>query len=185
MKKEWMKNIPNVITCLRIALVFVFEIYFIRSMYIEGLIVYGIAFLSDVIDGYLARRFGWVSDVGKLLDPFADKLMLITALVCLALKGMIPMWILILIGVKEFTMCLAGIILFKRGVVVQANIIGKISTGLWTLAIASSILSAIYAPLGAARYWIVIAAAAFAVFTGVFYGAKYLFVNNKKGKQGE
>lgn len=178
--KKQLKNIPNIISCIRIALVFVFEIFFINSMYFHGLVTYGIAFLSDLLDGYLARRFNWVSDVGKLLDPFADKLMLVSALVCFAVQGIIPMWILILAGTKEVVMCVCGIILYNRGTVVQANFIGKLSTGLWTLAIVANILAAIYPSLSKAAGILIIVAAIFAVGTGFSYAIKYFIGKNKE-----
>lgn len=178
--KAWMKNIPNIISSVRIALVFVFELLIINSNYVGGLIVYAVAFLSDVIDGYLARKYNWITDVGKLLDPFADKLMLISALVCFTVNGIIPLWVMIFIGTKEFFMCLFGLILYKKGLVVEANILGKISTGIWTVAVILNILSALIPEIKIFAFIATMAAVAASLCAAAGYAARY-FMSKTKG----
>ena len=75
-----MRHIPNVLSAIRLILVGVFIFLFARAKYLACLIVFLTAFFTDLLDGYLARRNNWISDLGKVLDPLADKLMVIAAL---------------------------------------------------------------------------------------------------------
>ena len=77
-----MRHIPNVLSAIRLILVGVFIFLFARAKYLACLIVFLTAFFTDLLDGYLARRNNWISDLGKVLDPLADKLMVIAALSC-------------------------------------------------------------------------------------------------------
>ena len=181
--KSWMKNIPNIISSIRIALVFVFELLIINSNYLGALIVYAVAFLSDLLDGYLARRYNWITDAGKLLDPFADKLMLVSALVCFTVKGIIPLWIMLFIGAKEFIMCLCGIIMYKKGLVVEANATGKISTGVWTAAVILNIVSALLPAVSVFAHIVTMLAVALSLFAALGYAFRYVFGRKKETKE--
>ena len=88
-----MRHIPNILSALRILMVGVFIYFFTKAQYFACLITYITAFLTDLLDGFLARRNHWISNVGKVLDPLADKLMLLTALVCFATRGWLPLYI--------------------------------------------------------------------------------------------
>ena len=76
-----MRHLPNILSGIRLILVGVFVMLFRAGRYLPALCIFLIAFLTDVLDGYLARKYGWVSNIGKLLDPLADKLMTLAALV--------------------------------------------------------------------------------------------------------
>ena len=94
-----MKQIPNILTSLRIVLAGVFAWQFFVQLGISQdpsnsigvhafwipIAIYAVAFLTDILDGFLARTFHWITPVGKILDPVADKLMAVTALVCILL----------------------------------------------------------------------------------------------------
>ena len=87
-------NIPNILSVFRICLVPVFiYLFMVAEKQITAIAVFLLAGLTDVIDGILARKNNWITDVGKILDPFADKCMQIAALVCLALSGLLSWWI--------------------------------------------------------------------------------------------
>ncbi|MBO5682867.1 MAG: CDP-alcohol phosphatidyltransferase family protein, partial [Clostridia bacterium] len=77
---------------IRILLVGVFAYTIFCVNPIVAMIVFLIAGATDVVDGYLARRYNWITDLGKILDPVADKLMQCTAMICLYLKDLIPVW---------------------------------------------------------------------------------------------
>lgn len=104
-------NIPNILTVTRILLTPLFVIFLLKNLYFFALLVFSIAAVSDALDGLLARWFNQASVLGAYLDPIADKLLLASAFVSLAVLKIIPAWltvivlsrdILIIIGVSIF-----------------------------------------------------------------------------------
>jgi len=90
---RWLRQLPNVITSIRILLVVPIALALAHHRPVETLWLFCIAAASDGIDGFLAKRFGWQTDLGGLLDPVADKLLLATVFVMLALLGGVPVWL--------------------------------------------------------------------------------------------
>lgn len=90
-------QIPNVLTIIRIILIVPFAVFLFQHQYLEALVVFFCAGLSDGVDGFLARQFNWRSRFGAIADPLADKLLLITAYVMLAWTSQIPIWLVGLI----------------------------------------------------------------------------------------
>jgi cardiolipin synthase len=90
---RWLRQIPNVITSIRILLVVPIAMALSGHRPVETLWLFCIAAASDGIDGFLAKRFGWQTDLGGLLDPVADKLLLATVFVMLAMLGGVPVWL--------------------------------------------------------------------------------------------
>ena len=131
-----MKNIPNILSALRIAMVGLFVVLFFQDKYVACFIVYAIAYFTDILDGFLARRYNWITDLGKLLDPVGDKLMLIAAVSCFAARDWIPMAIPIIVAVKELVILLGGLFLFnKKDVVVTSDWLGKIAAGAFNITV--------------------------------------------------
>lgn len=175
--QRFARNIPNIISGFRICLVIVFAAAFSKARYVHSLIVYLIAFVSDLLDGYLARRNNWISSVGKLLDPLADKLMLICVLVCFAVKKWIPLWLLAAVVVKELMMCIAGGVLYFKGVVVEADASGKTATGMWTLGVCITMLSIFIPQLSFFANCVLLCAVLISFLALVNYAMRYIFVN--------
>lgn len=138
-----MRHLPNILSGIRLVLVGVFVMLFRAGSYLPALCIFVIAFLTDVLDGYLARKHGWVSNVGKLLDPLADKLMTLAALVCIYVGKHKPVYLVLflLMALKELLMIIGGVFLAKRKVVVFAAWPGKIATGLFAAGVMLSLLS--------------------------------------------
>lgn len=137
-----MRHIPNILSCIRIALVFVFIYFFVKQSYLACLIIYVSAFATDVLDGFLARRFNWISNFGKLVDPLADKLMLLTALACLVAVRKFPIYLLAVIVIKELLMIIGGYILLKKKkVTVYADIWGKAATALFVASVTLTLVN--------------------------------------------
>jgi len=132
-------NLPNLITIVRILLIPVFLLLFwsgIPNGVIIAMIVVGISGITDMVDGYLARKYNMITSLGKILDPLADKLMIITVMTSLFLIGKLPSWLVILVLVKEMVLVLGGVFLiFRKRIVVSANFYGKAATVLIYLAL--------------------------------------------------
>jgi len=123
------KYIPNIITAVRLLLVPVFIVVFFNCDIRWAFAVFLFASASDLVDGYLARKWQVVSDFGKLFDPLADKVMQISAVICLAIKGMIPVLPVVIAFAKEGLMLLGGLLLLKkRNFVVYSNTFGKLAS---------------------------------------------------------
>ncbi len=134
-----LKYIPNVLSVIRIILVFVFVGLFFFDYpdnLIWALFVFLLAGATDVVDGFLARRFKWISNLGKVLDPLADKLMQCTVLICLTVKSLIPWWLCAFYILKELLIAFGGLFVFKKkDVIVVSNKYGKLAVCVFYAAI--------------------------------------------------
>ena len=171
-------TIPNVLTMIRLLLVPVFVVVYFRTTaepkYI-ALAIFAAASLTDMLDGYLARKLNQITDFGKLFDPLADKLMVLSALVCQAVTGVFPWAAVIVVACKELVMVLGGLFMLSRDVVVYSNIVGKAAQVCFIL---SLILSFFHVPLAEwgtrldlILLWITVGLAVLAM---VVYAAEYL-----------
>jgi len=95
------RDIPNVITALRFLLVPPVVILLLQERFTAALIVFGVAGLSDGLDGFLARRFDWRSRLGGIMDPLADKLLVVSSFVTLGWLGLIPAWLVLLVILRD------------------------------------------------------------------------------------
>nr|MDD6335697.1 CDP-alcohol phosphatidyltransferase family protein [bacterium] len=166
-------TIPNILTTLRLLLVPVFAWCYFHVHPLVGLLIYALACLTDVCDGYIARKYNQISRFGQYADPVADKLMVVTVLACLTLSGAIHWIFVLIIAVKEMLMILGAAILYLKGnrkLIFPAKPIGKAATfGLFI-----AILAAFF------RQWIapwhtVLMAAAVALSLAAFF---YYTVHN-------
>ena len=118
-------TIPNVLTIIRMLLIPVFVVLFFKGHKIASLAVFIAASLTDMLDGYLARKLNQITDFGKLFDPLADKLMVLTAMVCQTFWGPLPLIAVIIVAAKELLMVLGGVFMLSKDVVVYSNYFGK------------------------------------------------------------
>lgn len=125
-------NLPNKLTILRIILTPVFLIlFFAESLphnYLLALIVFIVASFTDMLDGKIARKYNIITNFGKIADPIADKILIISILLCFMQMDYCNVWIIILILAREFTVSAIRIVAASQGSVVPANIYGKIKT---------------------------------------------------------
>lgn len=121
--------IPNILTTCRLVLVPIFAYLVLGAKNLPAAaLVFVLSGITDVVDGYIARHFNMVSNFGKVYDPFVDKLMQITAVVCLAIAEIIPVWIILVVLVKELAMIVIGGILYLKKIVVYSHWYGKAAT---------------------------------------------------------
>lgn len=140
-KQDRIINVPNALTLVRILLLPVVVWRFVLGDTTGALIVYMTAMLTDALDGIIARKTNQITALGKLLDPIADKLSLVTLLGLFVSNGEIPLWVLAIILFKEVMMVIGGGVALKHGIVVYALPIGKITTVTFVLSMLARFLS--------------------------------------------
>lgn len=125
-------NIPNFLSLLRIILVPVIVIFLIQDEYAKALIVFAIAGLTDALDGTLARLMKQQTELGAFLDPLADKLLLSTSFITLAILGFIPGWLTVIVISRDFIILLGIMILSMMSVEYEIKplFVSKVTTGL-------------------------------------------------------
>ncbi len=134
-----LKNVPNALTIARFIIIPFIIASLIQNNYILTFIFLTLSALTDVMDGYIARKFDLISNFGKLVDPLADKTTQIAILTTLALKGFIPLWMILVIFIKEFAMIAGASFLYGKDLVVSSKWYGKLATVLFYVAIVCSL----------------------------------------------
>lgn len=148
MRIQWKWTVPNVLSLLRIAILPVFIILYIRSCVVDSTTMLYTAFgllvlsgLTDCFDGFIARRFHQESEIGKLLDPVADKLTQVAVLVALVTQYREFLPLLVLCTVKEMLQGFGGIIVLTKGIEMRSSKwYGKMSTTVFYVAVAAIVL---------------------------------------------
>ena len=139
-----LKHIPNALTILRFFLIPLIIVLIIQDKYVAAIAVLTFSGITDILDGFIARKFNFITNFGKLIDPLADKCTQISILVTLALKHIIPFWILIIVFIKEFFMIAGASFLYGKELVVSSRWYGKLATVLFYISIVSSFVIAIW-----------------------------------------
>lgn len=123
-------NIPNILTVIRMILVPVFAVAFHAEgdAKIISAVIFLAASVTDVADGYIARKYNMQTKIGQLLDPLADKLMQLTAIVCLTASGRLPLWFVIVLAAKEVLLIMGGAFLYIKKTYAKSNVFGKLYT---------------------------------------------------------
>jgi len=174
-------NVPNFLTLLRFLMIGVMVWFFLNDHPIYAMIVFVTAVLTDFLDGYIARRFNQVTNIGKLLDPLADKLLQIAAMFCMYYVGYLPLIAFILLVLCEILMVYGASFLFlHRHTIVAANTFGKIAAGVMYGAILATFLHDFTAPFD--KYAIFLAIALMYISMAQYW---YITVRNKKRDENE
>lgn len=143
---KWTWTIPNILSLIRMALLPLFAVLYLKSdaqpellWWAGGVLV--LSGLTDLFDGAIARHFNQISEVGKLLDPLADKLTQLTVIVCLSTRFAELVWLMILCLAKEVAQLIGGLLLLRRGDVVRGSLwFGKVSTAVFYGSMAAIVL---------------------------------------------
>jgi cardiolipin synthase (CMP-forming) len=123
-------TVPNVISFIRIALIPVFFVLIVNDpTTFWGLVLFGLVVATDWVDGLIARRTGAVSELGKILDPVADRLSIAAGLIAFVVRGVFPLWAAVLILVRDILVLVAGLV-FVTGKHLRVDVrwIGKVAT---------------------------------------------------------
>ena len=176
-------NIPNFLSLLRIILVPVIVIFLIQGLYAKALIIFVIAGITDALDGALARLLNKQTELGSFLDPLADKILLSTSFISLAIFGLIPSWLAVIVISRDFIILLGLLILSMMSVTYEIKpvFVSKVTT---TLQIATVFFALLLKTVTYDRIsydWIIILSwltASFTVFSGLIYIIKGIkFIN--------
>jgi CDP-diacylglycerol--glycerol-3-phosphate 3-phosphatidyltransferase len=127
-------NIPNKLTVARICVVPIFIVILMLGHYVISAIIFIVASLTDFFDGMIARRYNLITNFGKIMDPLADKILVVAALVCLVQLGDVPAWMVVIILAREFTVTGLRTAAAAQGIVLAAGTTGKIKTVLQMIA---------------------------------------------------
>ncbi len=142
-------GLANMLTSSRFVLAPLFAVVFALTTRVDefrttGIVLLWVLFalieLSDVFDGAIARRQGTVSDVGKILDPFADVVAKVTYFTCLLTAEIVPLWFLLIVLYREFGIILIRMMLYREGIALGARVAGKLKTWFYGISAAAGIL---------------------------------------------
>lgn len=162
-------TVPNLISAIRIAMIPVFWVLIVDpDTTAWGIVLFGVVVATDWVDGTIARRTGQVSELGKVLDPVADRAAIAAGLVALVVRGAFPLWAAVLILARDVAVLIAGAVLASKGLRIDVRWIGKVATfalmiaipavswgslGLWPAAAALAVGWPVYV-LGIVEYYI-------------------------------
>lgn len=183
MSKYKVCTIPNLMSFFRILLVPVFVVSYLKTtqdIAIFPIIVLVVSGLTDLFDGLIARRFNMVSDLGKMLDPIADKLTQIAVIACLTIRFQQLIFLLIVYIVKELAIVVGGVVMLKsKQQVPSAKWFGKVSTFEFYLAMALLLvfpnMDSVYITI------IVILTVSLTLFSLVMYAFQFFRTPSQKG----
>lgn len=123
------KALPNALSILRLLMVPLFVALFLKGNVPVAVVVFILAGATDVLDGYIARRFDCTSTLGRVLDPLADKLLQLSAFLCLWHRDYIPLWMPLVYFAKELATAIGALVIFRKTkFVVKSNVFGKLAT---------------------------------------------------------
>ncbi len=133
-------NLPNKITIARIIMIFIFLIVCNVDDYlpsgisthwrITGLVFAILAGITDILDGYIARKFNLVTDFGRLMDPLADKIFMATTFIMLVDKAILAGWVAVIVLSREFLVTGLRLLATSKGEIISADVTGKLKTSL-------------------------------------------------------
>ena len=179
-------NVPNKLTLLRICLIPVFVILMlsqVSNFFLISCIIFIIASITDFLDGKIARKYNLVTDFGKFMDPLADKLLVLSALICMIEYDLVAGWMVIIIVARELTVSILRAIAADNGKVIAASGGGKIKTTSQMIAIILLLIGANYSNsqivfVGTIAMYI---ATIFTLYSGIdyLYKNRELFMNSK------
>lgn len=144
-----LRHLPNALTLFRLGLLVPFLLFLCRQEYVSSFYTFLFAGLTDALDGFLARRFHWQSFLGSFIDPLADKLLIVSSFIALALIGLLPWWLVALVFLRDLTISvgvLAWYYFIRRKLEFNPTLLSKINTTLQLVLIISCLFELAYFP---------------------------------------
>lgn len=138
--RNFFKYVPNTLTIIRFLLIPIIIAMLVNGNYLGVIIVFSVSGITDILDGFIARKYNLISDFGKLIDPLADKATQLSMLFTLTAKRIIPFWIVSIVTIKEFLMVCGASFLYGKDLIVSSKWYGKASTVLFYIAIVVSLI---------------------------------------------
>ncbi|HAJ28293.1 MAG TPA: CDP-diacylglycerol--glycerol-3-phosphate 3-phosphatidyltransferase [Syntrophus sp. (in: bacteria)] len=169
-------NLPNTITMLRISFIPVLFLLLLSPDQTTSLVIAGLFIavsFTDLLDGYIARRYNIVTTMGKFLDPIADKLVINTAMILMIPIGRIPAWVVAIVVIRDFTVDGIRNIASSGGHIISASWLGKQKTLCQVFAVSALMIH--YPFLGADAHVVGTTILYLALFLSVYSGLDYLF----------
>ena len=149
-------NLPNILTLSRIGFAFVIVLLLLSNTLngcITATVLFAIASITDFYDGYLAKKQGLISDFGKIMDPIADKVLMLSIFGALAHLGLVAWWMVIAIGIREIAVTISRLQVMSKGQVLAAEAAGKIKTVFQILTISLILLFLIIEQTAFSSQW--------------------------------
>ena len=176
-----LRHLPNLLCVLRILMVYPVAHWILQERYADVMLLFAVAASTDALDGFLAKRFGWTSKLGKLLDPLADKLLLVTVFICLSVNGDVP-WVLTGFVLLRDLVIVFGALTYKvlfGPVNGNPTIASKINTLAQIVFCLAVVATAAYQWL---PQWAVIALGAFVLFSTCVSGIDYTLIYVRRAR---
>ncbi len=171
-------NLPNKLTMLRMILIPVFIVVLMMGYPFIACGIFIVASLTDALDGHIARKYNLITNFGKIMDPLADKLLVVSALSCLVELGQVASWMLIVILAREFAITSLRAVAAGDGIVIAAANSGKLKTILQMTAIILLLLQNYpFALFTTVRVDVIVLWAA--VIMTLYSGIEYIIKNKK------
>ena len=172
-----LRHLPNALTILRMLLVPLLALRVLQHDYTAALCITFIAAVTDALDGLMARRFGWQSRLGGILDPLADKLMLIVSFVALTIVGAIPLWLTLLVVGRDLVI-VAGAVTYHYWIGpfdASPSMLSKITTVLQILLVLLILLqlAQVWPAPDSLKLTLIVATALLSVASGLHYVARW------------
>ena len=172
-------TVPNLICVLRMALTVPIVMLLVEGNYALTLALFAIAAVSDGLDGFLAKTFGWTSDLGKILDPLADKILLVSVFITLACIGLVPPWLAAVAVTRDLVISFGAIAYLKLFGPVEGRptVVSKLNT---LLQLAYVIAVVWHAAFASFPEWAILGLGALVLVTTVVSGLHYVAIYIRK-----
>ena len=181
-----MKSLPNIISTLRIFLVVPTVYFLLHDQYSYALLLFVIAGLSDGLDGFLARRYGWTTRLGSFLDPLGDKLLMTATYFVLGWLGDLPVWLVAVVIGRDVVIVLGALAyrLLVQDISMKPLLISKINTAFQIALVVLMIFSLSSLPMAANMPgWLTQALIYIVLTTAVLSGVAYVYIWSYKAVQ--